>query len=106
MITLISQQFDQSSKQDLVTVTHLCAALELSRATFYRQRERVLEPDPDEMIIRDHIQRIALQWPSYGYRMITVELNRRYKTAPVNHKRVLRMMREDKIGRASCRERV
>jgi len=97
MITLISQQFDPSSNQDLITVTHLCAALDVSRATFYRQRERILEPDPEGMIIRDHIQRIALQWPSYGYRMITVELNRRYKTAPVNHKRVLRMMREDNL---------
>jgi putative transposase len=97
MITLISQQTDQPESQDSAVVAHLCAALEISRATFYRQRGQVLKPDPEEMIIRDHIQRIALEWPSYGYRMITVELGRRYKTAPVNHKRVLRMMREDNL---------
>jgi transposase-like protein len=51
----------------------------------------------NEMIIRDHIQWIALEWPSYGYRMITAELGRRYKTEPVNHKRVLQMMREDNL---------
>jgi putative transposase len=90
MITLISQQSDQP-------ITHLCAVLDISLATFYRQRERNLKPDPEEMIIRDHIQRIALEWPSYGYRLITAELARRYKTAPVNHKRVLRMMREDNL---------
>jgi putative transposase len=97
MITLISQQSDQLASPSSVVVAHLCATLKISRATFYRQRERVIEPDPEEMIIRDHIQRIALQWPSYGYRMITVELGRRYKAAPVNHKRVLRMMREDNL---------
>jgi putative transposase len=97
MITLISEQSDQTEPQDSVVVAHLCAALEISRATFYRQREKVLKPDPEEMIIRDHIQRIALEWPSYGYRMITAELGRRYKTEPVNHKRVLRMMREDNL---------
>jgi putative transposase len=97
MITLISEQSDQPEPQDSVVVAHLCAALEISRATFYRQREKILKPDTEEMIIRDHIQRIALEWPSYGYRMITAELGRRYKTEPVNHKRVLRMMREDNL---------
>jgi putative transposase len=97
MITLISEQSDQPEPQDSVVIAHLCAALEISRATFYRQREKVLKPDPEEMIIRDHIQRIALEWPSYGYRMITAELGRRYKTELVNHKRVLRMMREDNL---------
>jgi putative transposase len=97
MITLISQQSHQLESQDSVVVAHLCAALDISRATFYRQREKVLKPGPEEMIIRDHIQRIALEWPSYGYRMITAELGRRYKTEPVNHKRVLRMMREDNL---------
>jgi hypothetical protein len=94
MITLISQQSDQPEHQDSVAVAHLCAGLDISSATFYWQREQVLKPDPEEMIIRDHLQRIALEWPSYGYRTITAELGRRYKTEPVNRKRVLRMMRE------------
>jgi len=97
MISLISQQSDQPEQRGPVVTAHLCTALEISRATFYRQREKVLKPDPEEMIICDHIQRIALEWPSYGYRMITAELGRRYKTEQVNHKRVLRIMREDNL---------
>jgi len=97
MISLISQQSEKSDPQESLAIQHSCAALEISRATYYRQCEKVLKPDPEEMIIRDHIQRIALEWPTYGYRPITAELNRRYKTAPVNHKRVLRMMHEDNL---------
>ena len=48
-----------------------------------------------EMELRDQMQRIALEWPSYGYRRITHELGRR--GFAVNHKRVLRMMREDNL---------
>ena len=41
------------------------------------------------------MQQIALEFPSYGYRRITMELNRR--GFPVNHKRVLRLMRADHL---------
>ncbi len=47
------------------------------------------------MQLRDRIQRIALDWPCYGYRRITAELHRRGIEA--NHKRVLRLMREDNL---------
>jgi transposase InsO family protein len=45
--------------------------------------------------IRDNIQQIALDMPCYGYRRITVALRR--MGCPVNHKRVLRLMREDNL---------
>jgi transposase InsO family protein len=45
------------------------------------------------MEIRDEMQKIAVEWPAYGYRRITAEL--RQRGFEVNHKRVLRMMRED-----------
>src|SRR5208282_4030788 len=44
---------------------------------------------------RDAIQRVALEWPSYGRRRITQELRRRGWT--VNWKRVYRLMREDNL---------
>ncbi|HWF05529.1 MAG TPA: IS3 family transposase [Candidatus Angelobacter sp.] len=45
--------------------------------------------------MRAEIQEIALESPSYGYRRITAELQRR--NFDVNHKRVLRMVREDNL---------
>jgi transposase InsO family protein len=66
----------------------------LNRAGFYRWRTP-RTPWPVEMELRDQMQRIALEWPSYGYRRITHELGRR--GFDVNHKRVLRMMREDNL---------
>lgn len=69
-------------------------ALSLSRATHYRHRVGAPQPDPDSEL-RDHIQRIALSWPCYGYRRVTAELHRQGVTA--NHKRVLRLMREDNL---------
>ena len=50
---------------------------------------------PVEMEIRDQMQKVALESPAYGYRRITAELNRR--GFAVNHKHVLRMMREDNL---------
>lgn len=45
--------------------------------------------------MRDAIQKIALKMPAYGYRRVTAEL-RRQKWV-VNHKRVLRLMRQDNL---------
>ena len=47
------------------------------------------------MDLRDAIQRIALEWPSYGRPRITAELRRRGWT--VNPKRVYRLLREDNL---------
>jgi len=47
------------------------------------------------MDLRSQIQRIALQWPAYGYRRVQAELERHGWL--VNHKRVLRLMRADNL---------
>ena len=67
----------------------------VSRSGFYRFHEE-LQPrlDPD-MELRDAIQRIALEWPSYGRPRITAELRRQGWT--VNPKRVYRVLREDNL---------
>ncbi len=75
-------------------ISRLCAAVGLSRATFYRYRE-IGEPVAPDIALRDHIQRIALEFPAYGYRRITAHLRR--EGVSVNHKRVLRLMREDNL---------
>jgi transposase InsO family protein len=68
---------------------------QVSRSGFYRFDENAKPgPDPD-MDLRDAIQRIALEWPSYGRPRITQELRRRgWK---VNPKRVYRLLREDNL---------
>lgn len=54
--------------------------------------------------MRDLIEQVALEFPRYGYRRMAVELRRR--GASVNHKRVLRLMREENLlvqARQFCR---
>jgi putative transposase len=66
----------------------------VSRSGFYRFQTAGPSPDRD-MDLRDAIQRIALEWPSYGRPRITEELRRRGWR--VNEKRVYRLMREDNL---------
>jgi len=78
-----------------LTIRRMTELSQLSRAGFYRQQSAPPPgPDPD-MDLRDAIQRIALEMPSYGRRNITKELHRRGWT--VNAKRVRRLMREDNL---------
>jgi len=79
-----------------LSVSRMCQLLEVGRDTYYRWLVAVQAPPADEdLLVRDAIQRIALEMPSYGYRSITKELARRGIVA--NHKRVLRLLREDNL---------
>jgi len=74
-------------------VSRMCKAGQVSRAGYYRFVDRQ-EIDGD-VELRDKIQKIAIEMPSYGYRRVCAELKRRKQ--PANHKRVLRIMREDNL---------
>jgi putative transposase len=74
-------------------VSRMCEAGQVSRAGYYRFVDRQ-EVDGD-VELRDQIQKIAIEMPSYGYRRVCAELKRRKQ--PSNHKRVLRIMREDNL---------
>jgi putative transposase len=76
-----------------LTIERMVELARVSRASFYRFREEA-KPDRD-MDLRDAIQRVALEWPSYGRPRITAELRRRGWT--VNPKRVYRLLREDNL---------
>ena len=78
-----------------LTIGRMVELAGVSRASFYRlDEDRQQQPDAD-MDLRDAMQRIALEWPSYGRPRITAELRRRgWK---VNPKRVYRLMREDNL---------
>jgi putative transposase len=75
-------------------VKRLCELGQVSRSGFYRSRRR--KPAGDGACeLREAMQRVALEFPSYGWPRMTPELRRRGWV--VNHKRVYRMMREDNL---------
>jgi putative transposase len=77
-----------------LTVERMVKLGRVSRSGFYRFEDA--KPDPDrDMDLRDAIQKIALEWPSYGRPRITAELRRR--GWQVNPKRVYRLMGEDNL---------
>ena len=70
------------------------------RSSYYyrpQSRSRKLSDDAD---LRDRIEEIVLEHPYYGYRRVTKELHR--GSVSVNHKRVLRLMRQEGL---LCRRR-
>jgi putative transposase len=77
-----------------LTVQRMCALAKVSRAGFYRFPTARSGGDA-EVELRDAMQRIALEFPSYGWPRMTEELKRRGWAA--NHKRVYRLMREDNL---------
>ena len=78
-----------------LTIERMVKLGRVSRSDFYRFAEdRPPAPNRD-LDLRDSLQRIALEWPSYARRRITAELRRRGWR--VNPKRVYRLMREDNL---------
>ena len=84
--------------QDLTQRGHsvraLCQGLAFPRSRFYRDIAAP-EPPKSDAALRQNIQQIALDCSCYGYRRVTHALHRQGITA--NHKRVLRLMREDSL---------
>ena len=77
-----------------MSVERMCALSKLSRAGYYRFRTTP-ESGAADIDLRDAIQRVALEFPSYGRPRITKELGRRGWR--VGHNRVYRIMREDSL---------
>lgn len=96
MFKLVREQMEERPDAERA-ISALGEAAGLSRSTLYRYRGNGhgSSESATEIDLRDAIQRVAIDWPSYGYRMITAELHRRGYVA--NHKRVLRLMREDNL---------
>jgi putative transposase len=67
----------------------------VSRSGFCRFNGCAAPSVATDMDLRDAIQRIALEWPTYGRPRITAELRRRGWT--VNPKRVYRILQEDNL---------
>jgi putative transposase len=80
--------------QGTLAVERMCALAGVSRAGYYRHWA-ASAPRQEETAVRDAIQRVALAHVHYGYRRIAAELRR--AGLAVNHKRVLRLMRQDNL---------
>lgn len=67
----------------------------LSRSTYYSRAKRGIEKAKADADLRDRLEELALLFPRYGYRRMTAQLHR--EGWRVNHKRVLRLMRESDL---------
>jgi len=72
----------------------MCELGQVSRVGFYRWQQAPAAIDQD-LDLRDEMQRIAVEFPYYGWRRMQKELKDRGWV--VNHKRVRRLMREDNL---------
>ena len=79
-----------------LALRQVCALLGISRSGVYAARQRpTAAAAPEAVALRDAIERIVLDFPGYGYRRVTHALRR--DGWRVNHKRVLRVMREESL---------
>ena len=82
------------SLQGSLSIERMCQMVPVSRRSFYRSLKE--QQPEEEMEARSVTQQIALEHRRrYGYRRITAELHRR--GMQINHKRVVRIMREDNL---------
>jgi putative transposase len=80
--------------QKEVPIRHACSSLNISKSAYYTYAQPNSISSYD-IAVKKIIHDIALEYTKYGYRRVTKELHRRGKI--VNHKKVLRIMREENI---------
>jgi len=81
-----------------ISLSHASQLLQVNRSSYYRwvsQQGQQPMGSAQDLALRDKIQRIAVEFPRYGYRRITIELKRQGVLA--NHKKILRLMKEDNL---------
>ena len=85
-------------------LSRACDLLEVNRGSYYRVANAApaggaapASPSQEtpSSALREAIERITLAFPAYGYRRVTAQLQR--DGFGVNHKRVLRVMREESL---------
>jgi len=74
--------------------------MEIPKSTYYYKPKGGLEKQKHDADIADAIEKIAYDFPSYGYRRVTATLRRQKMVA--NHKKVLKIMKNMGI---QCRKR-
>lgn len=77
-------------------VATACELLGIPRSSYYQASQQLAlaaDARAEESRLRQRIEELCLEFPGYGYRRITAQLRR--EGWEVNHKRVLRVMREE-----------
>lgn len=94
-MTLLQKELEERPTAERA-LRSLGEAVGLSRSTIFRHlHSSGSSVSPHEVALRGQIQSVALEMRAYGYRPITKELQRR--GVLVNHKRVLRLLRQDNL---------
>ena len=75
-------------------VQQLCRLARVPRCSYYRRQRRCGVKDQHDAVCPE-LHRICEHYPSYGYRRVTHELRRRGHC--VNHKRILALMRAERL---------
>ena len=83
----------QTTSPDL-SIRTLCSAVGAGRTWWYTRPSADTIAQRDT-VLRDAIERIVLEFPGYGYRRVTKALQR--EAWDINHKRVLRVMRDEAL---------
>ncbi len=81
-----------------LSLVRACAVLGVNRGSYYRgQASPAADPESRAAAarLRERVEAIVLEFPGYGYRRVTAQLQR--EGCAVNHKRVLRIMREESL---------
>lgn len=81
-------------EQSKLPISHICDNFGLNKSTYYNWKNSSEDIRHDNRL-KMLIKKIALEFPFYGYRRITKELQ--IKGFSINHKKVLRIMKEEKI---------
>jgi putative transposase len=69
--------------------------MKLPRSSYYYTPTASVWKEKQEADLRDRIEQIVCEFPGYGYRRVTKQLHR--EGVQVNHKKVLRIMRESSL---------
>ena len=77
-----------------VSVRRLCRLAGVGRSWYYAQ-PTAEQAAARDVALRDAVERVVLDFPGYGYRRVTKALAR--DGWAVNHKRVLRVMRQESL---------
>ena len=81
-----------------ISLSHASNLLDVNRSSYYKWiscQGQQHSGSASDIALRDMVQRIAVEFPGYGYRRITIELKR--QGVLVNHKKILRQMKEDNL---------